>query len=303
MLADGVVAVVTHNSEADLQDCISALSAAIAADRARHWRVAVWDNASAKDPRRQLESLSDLFYRRSETNVGFGAAINSLAEQACDAETTTLVLLNPDCRIDVDALALLADVAERGRLGIARLRWSDGEEARQLLIAKRPGGEGLGLFGIDTGQSWVRYGSGALLGIPYRAFKTVGGFDERFFLYSEEVDLQYRLHLAGVSHELLSVGGVHSGSRGLRAKSAFSLSQLLFSKELMAAKWFGRRGRWFVARAAECYLILVTLVRPDTRAVTGQALRLLLRLRRRPAARALTTAGTAMARNTELPMR
>jgi GT2 family glycosyltransferase len=42
-----------------------------------------------------------------------------------------------------------------------------------------------------------RFGSGALLTVTRDAYLDVGGFDERYFLYGEDLDLWHRLRIAG----------------------------------------------------------------------------------------------------------
>ncbi|WP_307835763.1 glycosyltransferase family 2 protein [Phycicoccus sonneratiae] len=81
---------------------------------------------------------------------------------------------------------------------------------------------------------------GAAMLLPTAAFRAVGGFDERYFMNSEEVDLQRRLRGAGVPSvfagtvSLTHVGG-GSSDPGLRRR------WLVESRMAYAGRWGGRR--------------------------------------------------------------
>ena len=53
-------------------------------------------------------------------------------------------------------------------------------------------------FPQPTTKTDIEWATGACLLFRRQAFKAVGGFDEKFFLYGEEVDLQRRMHDAGM---------------------------------------------------------------------------------------------------------
>jgi GT2 family glycosyltransferase len=73
---------------------------------------------------------------------------------------------------------------------------------------------------------------GAALGIRTQAFEAVEGFDESFFMYSEEVDLAYRLHEAGWQVHFSPTGSVvHVGgasTKQVRAQMLVRLYESLF---------------------------------------------------------------------------
>ena len=75
---------------------------------------------------------------------------------------------------------------------------------------------------------------------PLAEFRAVGGFDERFFMNSEEVDLQRRLRLRGVpSVALRSPTVVHAG--GGSSPSAQRRAWLVDGSLRYADKWGSRR--------------------------------------------------------------
>jgi N-acetylglucosaminyl-diphospho-decaprenol L-rhamnosyltransferase len=136
--------------------------------------------------------------------LGFGANHNQAFQRSA---SDFFGVLNPDLRFNLDPFpALLTHLKTNPRLGvIAPLvvnRNNEPEDnARKLptpfsLICRY-----LGLKHLDysIGQNlltpdWV---AGMFLLFPRNVFQTVGGFDERYYMYYEDFNLCIRLRLAG----------------------------------------------------------------------------------------------------------
>ena len=89
-------------------------------------------------------------------------------------------------------------------------------------------------------ESEVDWVVGAAMWIPLKEFRAIGGFDERFFMNSEEIDLQRRMRERGIASVALSsptvvhVGGGSSPSESRRR-------WLVDGQLLYADKWGSRR--------------------------------------------------------------
>ena len=150
-------------------------------------------------------------------NLGYGAAAN----RGVAATASELVLVcNPDLEVPADAVAALVAAldADPGRaLAGPLIRTPSGDRypsARRFPSMVDAGGHALlGIFAPDnrftrnyqrseldaSGDAaldvdWV---SGACFLVRRDAFEQVGGFDESYFMYAEEVDLCWRLGRAG----------------------------------------------------------------------------------------------------------
>lgn len=142
-------------------------------------------------------------------------------------------VLNPDLRLSEDPFRpLLAASAAGTALLCPRVLEPDGGEAdaarllptparllRRVLarigFAPAPGEPG-GLEGVQPSPAPEWY-AGMFMLLRSEAFRAVGGFDERYFMYCEDVDLCARLRLAG--WQLQQVGAasvVHDARRGSR---------------------------------------------------------------------------------------
>jgi len=201
---DGTVVVVNYNDGPLLGQLLDLLLEEVR-------RVVVVDNASTDGSEQAAAERSDVMLIRNDHDRGYAPAAN---QGASHAEGDWLVLINPDAHLrpgDLEALVtdLPSDVGAVAPVQVDRSgtpRPETGGYAptlpRYLLWALVPvrfhGRWGPWLAKIppggDVALDWV---SSALLVIRREAFVAVGGLDDRFFLYHEDVDFGRRLRAHG----------------------------------------------------------------------------------------------------------
>jgi N-acetylglucosaminyl-diphospho-decaprenol L-rhamnosyltransferase len=199
------VIIVTHNTRADLLSCLSSLATPRSGSVER---ITVVDNASADGTVDVLRDLrSDVEIIALDRNVGFGAANNVAARQS---SSDHLLFLNSDTIVPAGAIdKLFARFLDRGATAAGpRLVDADGapevsfgkmlspwSEARQVLRQRLATAKSIErLLSTERVVDWV---SGACLLVSRSAFVAAGGFDERFFMYEEDVDLCATLRSRG----------------------------------------------------------------------------------------------------------
>ncbi len=221
------VCIVAYESGAYLQACVDAL----AAQTFTGFEAVVADNGSTDGSIASLR-LPDSRFRVEAMggNLGFAAANNRVAF-ASPAEW--LATLNPDAEPDPGWLAALLEAVDArpalAAVGSLQLRLDDAGVLDGV-------GDVWHLAGLAwrAGEGWDARrapGDGPLLGpcaaaALYRLdlFKALGGFDERFFCYCEDVDYALRLRRAGHEAWRASAAVVrHAGSGITGRRSDFTL--------------------------------------------------------------------------------
>jgi N-acetylglucosaminyl-diphospho-decaprenol L-rhamnosyltransferase len=177
--------------------------------------VVVVDNRSSAGERRDIAALAERHgweLVTNDTNLGFGGGANRGAAHALDRGCTHLLLLNPDVTIDAGSLSRLVAysvdhpktlVSPRVDLPDGRAWFLDGRLDRRTGLTRsiRPGEQ-------EGSDRWL---TGACLVTDRDAWGVLGGFDERFFLYWEDVDLSQRfLELGGDLAVVREASAVHS---------------------------------------------------------------------------------------------
>lgn len=219
------IVIVNFNSGPRLAKCVAAL----ASQTYRDFEVVIIDNASDDSSFRQaIESATSagLAHKpiESAVNLGFAAGNNRAVGEASG---TWLVFLNPDAYPEKDWLEELLRAAaahpEVEAFGSTQL---DAEEPNTLDgagdVYHALGIPYRGGFGRDaaiappTGECFAPCGAAAM----YRrdAFLRLGGFDERFFCYSEDVDLGYRLRLQGGKCVQVREAVIHHEGSGISGR-------------------------------------------------------------------------------------
>jgi len=168
----------------------------------------------------------DLHLFRSETNLGFAGGNNLAARQA---KGEYIVLLNGDAFPNPDWLATLhqATQAHPGHCFASRLLQANHPEVldgewnvyhASGLAWRQNHSRSTSLS--STSPRYVMSACAAASAYPRLAFEQIGGFDEDFFAYMEDIDLDLRLRLAGYPCLYLPDAVVHhvgSGSTGTRS--------------------------------------------------------------------------------------
>lgn len=201
----------------------------------RGTRTVLADNGSTDGvPQAEAAARDDVEFLDTGGNIGYGAAINAawrhLGDGAGEAgvDDEFLVVVNPDVVFESGAIDAMIECARRhpdaGAVG-PLIHDPSGEvypSARELPDLVHGAGHAV-LAGIWPDNPFTRayragrdmsreraagWLSGSCLLLRRTAFEQIGGFDERYFMYLEDVDLGDRLARAGWTSVLCVDAGV-----------------------------------------------------------------------------------------------
>jgi GT2 family glycosyltransferase len=199
-------------------------------------------------------------------NAGFGAGVNAGVVAARSAGCNAIVTLNPDARATPEVLIEMGRhvLSEPLALVSPAMVTSQGTPHFRGSTVSLCTGQIRGGWCSDDGDpEWKNWLSGACLAFNPAGFDRLGGFDPRYFLYWEDVDLSRRAAAAGLSLRLredLQIihdeGGTHGELRD-RSKSPLyyfynTRNRLLFAANLLspAQVW-----RWVLVTPRQSALI------------------------------------------------
>lgn len=215
--------------------------------------VTIVDNSSSPETAR-LAAERGLHYLDPGANLGFGAGVNmalrALAERG--AADDDVLLLNPDARITGDEVDRMHRVlhAERhlAAVGATQSEPDSGAGVRVWWPFPAPWRAWLEAVGLGRFNRANDFVIGSVLLMRAEAIAEIGGFDERFFLYAEEVDWQKRATDAGWRIGIADVEATHIGA-GTSGDSARRDALFFASNEIYQRKHFGPAG-WLIFRVA-----------------------------------------------------
>jgi len=235
-------------------------------------RVVVVDNWSTAANRQAVEELGAAHGWRvvgMPDNRGFGAACNAGVAAARELGCRTFLFLNPDATIAPEVVAELRAHSLREPMALISPRLVDSAGAvvfraartdlRDGRIRSRPASAGL--HTADPGD-WL---CGACVVVHERLLDRIGGYDEGYFLYWEDVDLGFRAVAAGgtvlLRDDLVAVhdeGGTHGRTEG-PAKTPLYYRYNCRNRLAFAARHLDRRGilRWVLATPAVSWEIVL----------------------------------------------
>jgi N-acetylglucosaminyl-diphospho-decaprenol L-rhamnosyltransferase len=244
------VVIVTYNGRDQALATVESAMAHAGAGISIEWLVV--DNGSTDGTPDAISSRWPAISVERGANVGFAAGNNVALARA---RGRYVLLLNPDVDVLQGILAELVDALDRRpEVGAASViqRGPGGELLHSMRRFPSPGrqlGEALGLArlpGLRSLQERVTDPAeyrrerdadwlvGAFLVLRREALSAVGRLDERFFLYSEETDLCFRLRGAGwqMKHlPFMTVTHHQGGYASPELAAQLSYSKLLFARK------------------------------------------------------------------------
>lgn len=253
------IVTVAYRSDAVLSGLLASVPAATSAAVA----LVVADNLPAEGEAEVIAQRARADYLPIPANPGYGGAVNAAVARLPDSVEWVLIA-NPDLILDPGALdRLVATGRDDDAIGSVGplIRNPDGStypSARSVPSLRT--GIGHALFStVWPSNPWSRryradlapigerreagWLSGSCMLVRRRAFDQIGGFDEGYFMYFEDVDLGYRLGRQGYRNvyepaaSAMHIGGQSTAGESARMVRAHHASARRFIRRKYAAWW------------------------------------------------------------------
>jgi GT2 family glycosyltransferase len=240
-------------------DClIEALQSLRLAEYYGRSEVIIVDNASGDNSREIVTArFQEVQWIQLKTNIGFGKACNIGAEAACGQY---LLLLNPDTVVSSNTLVNAVEFMEaHPKAGLMGPKILNPDGTLQLSCRRSiptpsvafyyftglshafPKSKRFGRYHLtymdEDEMAQVDVLSGSFMFMRRDIFDIIGGFDKRFFMYGEDIDLCYRVRQTGYevwyypTIKIVHQKGKSSSKRLIRSRIYFYEAMIIFSRK------------------------------------------------------------------------
>ncbi len=249
------IVIVNWNTGDLLRECLASIRNAVVPYGWKLASIVVVDNASADGSQLNLtDNGLPLVVIQNRVNRGFAAACN---QGAAGLRGDYLLLLNPDTRLFGNSLSvplLWMDMAENARTGIVSIPLEDESGRVGCTCARFPRFRHFLAQALGVDRVWPATGHlmrewshgdtrnvdqviGAYFLVRRALWDALGGLDERFFVYFEEVDFSLRASKAGYASTFLAdARAFHLGGGASSRVKAMRLFYMLRSRLQYASK-------------------------------------------------------------------
>lgn len=225
-------------------------------------RTVYWvDNSPNRTTELPMQSKR-IHYTHNTRNLGYGAAHNIAIRQSIYDDIPFHLVINPDIILDIDALHTMLDfIADNPQVGslMPKVIYPSGEIQRLCKLLPTPCDVFARRFlpkawTKQRNQKYEMHDSGydKMMNIPYlsgcfmllrtTAVQQAKLFDERFFMYPEDIDLTRRIH-----RNYLTVYFPHATIIHNHAKQSYKSAKMLWVHVVNMCKYFNKWGWIFDA--------------------------------------------------------
>jgi GT2 family glycosyltransferase len=220
----------------------------------QNMEIIVVDNSDQDDVKKMInKEFKDVIIIRMESNIGFGRA-NNIGIQLSKGDY--IAFLNNDLIFKEDVISpLVSEIEIDSSLGIIGPKLCNKDMSLQYSCCNFPSvsdiikSESWGDYSVNrwyltdwdhNQRRYVDYISGALMVMRRDLIENIGLFDNIFFMYSEEVDLCYRIKKAGYHIEYFpAVEAIHFGGASTILNNREINSHLYLSRLKFRLKHYG----------------------------------------------------------------
>lgn len=215
------ISIINYNGKKNTLDCLKTLDLIESNDI--DLTIVVLDNNSKEKfeiPKNLLKNYTPLIVRSSE-NLGFAGGHNMVIQKAIEENAEYILVLNNDTIVDKNFLEILVETAQKNeKAGVIapKIYFAKGYEYRKDTYSENELGKIIwyaggqmdwdnvlgshrGVDEVDSGQydkeEETDFASGCCMLINAGVLKKTHGFDERYFLYYEDNELQERVKRLG----------------------------------------------------------------------------------------------------------
>ena len=262
------VVILNYNGLENTLECLESIKKC---ERLSHKiEIIVVDNASQDGSQEALSNLKDIYLVQNADNLGYSGGNNVGIKKALGRNAQAILILNNDTLAEKSLIINLAQALKSADIASPKIYFAKGfefhkkrykEDELGRVIWYAGGridwdniiGQHIGVDEVDTGQfaksAEIDLATGAAICVKREVFEKIGVFDEKYFLYLEDMDFCVRARRANFKivyapkailwHK--NAGATGSGS--LLQDYYFTRNRLLF-----AAKWGKLRTKIAVAR-------------------------------------------------------
>lgn len=210
------VIILNYNGWQDTSECVKSLKNL--KNSVFKTQIIVVDNDSNDDSKNQLSKIKDIILIQSERNIGYSGGNNLGIKKALDDRCDYMLILNNDTFVDKSLIQNLTNAAKKADIIAPKIYFAPGYEFHKNKYKKNElgnviwfaGGKidwkniigyHLGVDEVDKGQfsktKEIDFATGACMLVSRKVFEKIGLFDEKYFLYLEDMDFCYRAKKAG----------------------------------------------------------------------------------------------------------
>ncbi|OGG11614.1 hypothetical protein A2Z00_04535 [Candidatus Gottesmanbacteria bacterium RBG_13_45_10] len=277
--------IVNWNGKNDTLSCLASLRALKLHDITNE--IIVVDNGSTDGSAERIQKkFSNVHLIKNADNLGFAGGCNMGVRYALNIGVEHIWFLNNDTIVDPHALVGLLNVLREGQKGIAgsKIYFAPGREYHNDKYKESERGRIIWFAGgsIDWGNMYAshrgidevdrkqydtpqetQYITGCSMMVDRVVFETIGLFDERYFLYLEDLDFCLRAKRAGFSLWYAPLSVLWHMNAGSTGKPGHALHDYYFTRNrlLIGFSYAPIRTRIALGREAMRFIIFGSSVK------------------------------------------